>query len=467
MLVLGMLTLYAMHEEPQPRFLCKNNKSISIPPRLEKECRKLYCIDSNALIRIPCEASIVGILEESFKTIDNFQSFFMEHSEDFLSLIALSHHLRIKKKLLQAMYEGYATSVSYEEFLKQTENKSEPYIQELANFYNNNNNLSSQLYYCREGLCYVGPKKNESQTTINLKEIPEIKNYNKLYLTTFLTDQGYPVVRCNLQGLSIFPSLLDCLHLTDLTLRIQNPEVQKVYALTNLIKLKINDNNIQEIDPSITQLQRLKKLNLNSNNLNDLPENFSTLQNLRTLQLSHNRFARIPDTLYQLTALTRLDFEGKEYNKNQLEVPSTIAQLTNLKKLSLCEQNLSCIPNFLFKLAPLEVLTLHNNHIKNLSSDLTNLPKLRNLGMARNKLENFPDIITQLPSLRYFDISHNPTSHKVPALPPDLPARLTIRQEKRSLFYIKSGKKGTIKSISFMDLPQGEEKDDDDNDNNS
>ncbi len=114
----------------------------------------------------------------------------------------------------------------------------------------------------------------------------------------------------------------------------------EVFALANLKKLHLNDNELASLPPEIGQLQNLTDLYLYKNQIRELSGEITHLTQLERLYLGNNQLAELPVEISDLTRLILLDLEN-----NKLQgLPPGIGKLRNLKKLDLRGNPLLSIP---------------------------------------------------------------------------------------------------------------------------
>lgn len=109
----------------------------------------------------------------------------------------------------------------------------------------------------------------------------------------------------------------------------------------------------------------------------------------------------IPKELYNCPHLVNIDFSNSDYvleqNRNKItEVPSSIANITNLTNLN-----------------------LENNEVRNVHVALARLKKLKRLNLNHNKLKDLPEQIANMGNLKELNIDDNPFD----LLPPEIVAR--------------------------------------------
>ncbi|KAM0680850.1 hypothetical protein GINT2_001124 [Glugoides intestinalis] len=204
--------------------------------------------------------------------------------------------------------------------------------------------------------------------------------------------------------------------------------------LTNLESLRIEYNNIKELQPNIfNNLQKLDFLGFYNNKTTELPSCvFDGLVNLKSLWLENNNIKELQPNIFN--NLQKLESLGLADNK-LTELPSCVFDgLVNLKSLSLRRNNIKELqPDLFNNLQKLELLDLsknkltelpscvfdghvnliklwlENNNIKELQPNIfKNLKRLEYLNLSKNKLTVFPEgFLSELRSLQELNLSGN------------------------------------------------------------
>jgi leucine-rich repeat protein SHOC2 len=100
---------------------------------------------------------------------------------------------------------------------------------------------------------------------------------------------------------------------------------------TDIISLRLGENQLTTLPDSIGYLTNLRELRLQCNQIKTLPDSLANLQQLTWLSLSFNRLTSLPECITHLTNLT-----GLRLNGNQLVMlPASITRLTNLTFIDL------------------------------------------------------------------------------------------------------------------------------------
>ncbi|XP_040271654.1 leucine-rich repeat-containing protein 10 [Bufo bufo] len=154
----------------------------------------------------------------------------------------------------------------------------------------------------------------------------------------------------------------------------------KVCAFTELIKLYLSDNNLNNLPPELELLQNLQILALDFNNFKVLPLVVCSLKQLSILYLGNNRIKDLPQELCYLKNLHTLWIESN-YLTN---LPVVICELTLLK-----------------------VLHVGCNPIHNMPKELKNLTELRSIWMSGSLLTEFPSVLLEMPFLEVIDVDRN------------------------------------------------------------
>ena len=99
------------------------------------------------------------------------------------------------------------------------------------------------------------------------------------------------------------------------------------------------------------------------------------------------------------SSAAELDLSGKPAGARLTELPESLAELTQLRSLSVRYNNLTALPESLSQLAQLRSLQLGNNELTALPKSLGHLSELQTLDLSSNKLTSIPDWVRELPQL--------------------------------------------------------------------
>lgn len=142
---------------------------------------------------------------------------------------------------------------------------------------------------------------------------------------------------------------------------------------------------------------------LKGNQLTKLPSNISNLTQLRSLSINNNQLAQLPLALGKLVLLEELYVAG-----NQLEtIPIELSQLTRLKVLNLAKNQLNKLPNTIGALSALVELDLSYNKLKNLPATFSRLTNLKSLSLQHNQIDSISIQIANLKGLEWLDLTGN------------------------------------------------------------
>lgn len=189
-------------------------------------------------------------------------------------------------------------------------------------------------------------------------------------------------------------------------------QLTKIEATTfrdakNLQMLRLNDNQLRQIQVRTFDGLNLKMLSIDSNSLTKLPTKlFEHTATLDELHLNGNKLDVIPDGLGILTELKSLDL-----GENLIRTLSsdTLANFTNMLGLRLTENYIESIKAGVFdRMVALQILNLSHNKIAHI--DAGAFDKNSNLHAIRldgNYLKELGGLFARLPTLVWLNVSEN------------------------------------------------------------
>ncbi|XP_022101656.1 leucine-rich repeat-containing protein 40-like isoform X2 [Acanthaster planci] len=172
---------------------------------------------------------------------------------------------------------------------------------------------------------------------------------------------------------------------------------------TDLVKLILACNKLQELSNDIQQLPALTVLDVHDNVLTSLPPAIGELLNLQRLNVSHNKLTSLPPELFQLRHLLLFHLEHNDLT----ELPEGIGEFIHLEELNLSHNKLTTLPYTVGHLAKLKTLNISNNQITSLPSSMGMLKAVRILEASNNKLPEIPTEVGDMKSLEQLFLQHN------------------------------------------------------------
>ena len=152
---------------------------------------------------------------------------------------------------------------------------------------------------------------------------------------------------------------------------------------------------------------RIVTLNLDNKDIHlegitNLSPEIGKLSELKILTLNDNDLRELPSELFDLTQLTILEIKNNEL----IEVPKQIGKLAKLRELDLRNNEFRYLPNSFVNLKSLYKLQLWGNDLEYLPDRIGNLSSLKELYLRGNRLLTLPVSITRL-KLTYIDFLEN------------------------------------------------------------
>jgi internalin A len=131
---------------------------------------------------------------------------------------------------------------------------------------------------------------------------------------------------------------------------------------------------------------RETSLDLSSLGLTELPESLAQLSQLKKLYLYNNQFTSLPESLARLSQLQALNLDDNKLTA----LPESVAQLSQLQALSLTRNKLTTLPESVIRLSRLRFLYLDRNLMTTLPEALRKLTRLERLFLHGNEALGLP-----------------------------------------------------------------------------
>ena len=201
--------------------------------------------------------------------------------------------------------------------------------------------------------------------------------------------------------------------------RIKFPKGNKIESI------KLFDNNLKRIPPSIKRCKNLVHLDLEHNQIRHIPRFIANLDSLRSLDLNHNRLKLSKSDVKHASKVKKLSIGGNNIEKlpenigilqctnlnlgkNKLSsLPASFADLKQVHHLIFYENEFVTVPEEISGFENLQHLDFYKNHIKEIPDFIGNFEKLKYLYLSYNEIESIPDTLRNLKNLKYFYIHHN------------------------------------------------------------
>ncbi len=158
---------------------------------------------------------------------------------------------------------------------------------------------------------------------------------------------------------------------------------------------------------STTENGRIVTLNLNNQDvakqgISSLGPEIGLLTELRELTINDNDLTNLPAAIFTLSNLRKLQVQSNSLSN----LPFGISNLNQLVELDLRNNQIGELPEEIGQVKSLVKLHLWGNNIISLPPEIGNLSSLQELYLKGNRLRNLPTQITKL-KLKYIDVLDN------------------------------------------------------------
>ncbi|XP_072005213.1 volume-regulated anion channel subunit LRRC8D-like isoform X2 [Engystomops pustulosus] len=203
-------------------------------------------------------------------------------------------------------------------------------------------------------------------------------------------------------------------------LKLSHCKISKIpvalFGLTNLQCIDLTSNHLKYVD-ELGTFQRLRSLNilrLSNNAICRLPPSIELLLNLEELSISHNNLDNLPVSIFNLVRLKHLDVS---YNQIRA-IPHEVGHLTRLETFAIVSNQVSALPRELFRCSRLRSLHVGSNKLTNLPPEIEQLSLLSSLDLMGNNLTELPKEIANCFQLKKGGIDVE--EHVLGTLPPEI-----------------------------------------------
>lgn len=203
--------------------------------------------------------------------------------------------------------------------------------------------------------------------------------------------------------------------------------------LGTMVKLKVIDLaknsklNSRQIFSTLSSIPNLEELDLSDCNLSELGAEIGTMTRLKKLILTNNPIKKVQTEIGNLTLLEEL-YLGAGISHKEVsplaELPTSIGNCKNLRKLDLRMCQLTSLPASFSQLSNLSYIDLSWNKFTVFPSVFRSIPSVNYLDLSYNKINEFPSDIGLLAmSLETLMLEANfyaPYTEKINKIPPSL-----------------------------------------------
>lgn len=172
--------------------------------------------------------------------------------------------------------------------------------------------------------------------------------------------------------------------------------------LRQLRQLTLQRFEWKQLPEELQRFEHLAVLDLCDSKLQEIPSWIAELSQLRVLRLEGNPLAAIAPAVFALPRLEELNLN--RCGRVLEALPETIGELRSLRILRLTAHKLAALPESIGDLAKLEILAVAENRLAALPESIGRLSALRQLDLRRNLLPTLPPTIGALEALEDLDV---------------------------------------------------------------
>lgn len=129
-----------------------------------------------------------------------------------------------------------------------------------------------------------------------------------------------------------------------------------------------------------------------------------------SLELNDRKLVELPSTIEQFKNLRKLTIRNTQLQS----LPASVGNLEQLEELNLYKNKLTVLPNTISNLVHLRVLDVSSNALKELPEDIGQLTKLEELYAHKNELTQIPLSIKEITGLRGITVGKNTDLRQLP-----------------------------------------------------
>lgn len=171
----------------------------------------------------------------------------------------------------------------------------------------------------------------------------------------------------------------------------------QLYDLTNLTQLRLTGHHFYTLPTEFSVFLSLRVLNIRQNEIQTIPEEcFPPGSAIEELNLENNHIEAIPMSLTNLSELRLLRLTCNHLTA----IPGEIGQLSKLEEAYFDHNQLKEIPQDIVKAKKLQKLDLSRNDIEVLDIDFQGTKSLTDLRLDLNRLSDLPDSLAYVKLLR-------------------------------------------------------------------
>lgn len=161
--------------------------------------------------------------------------------------------------------------------------------------------------------------------------------------------------------------------------------------------------SFNSIEVALLKPEVVERLYIDDDELKEIPSSIGELINLKKLTINGDEIKKLPQSIGKLINLTHFEIIGTKIQK----LPESVGNLIDLVILNLSKNNLSRLPQSAEKLTKVAKLNLSNNKLTKFPETISKMSNLTDLRLDNNAIESVPDFLGNFKKLKRLSLTGN------------------------------------------------------------